>query len=68
LKEKAIYKINELAKELGVSIQTVKNYEEQGILPKAKRDTKGWRYYILEDIIKIKALYQQEIKKTVFSE
>jgi len=63
LKEKGIYKINRLAKELGVSIQTIKNYEAEGILPKAKRDPKGWRYYSREDIIKIKALYQQEIVK-----
>jgi|WetSurSiteA1Bulk_404760.scaffolds.fasta_scaffold744271_1 DNA-binding transcriptional MerR regulator len=58
-----IYKINALAKELGVSIQTIKNYETSGILPKAQRDPKGWRYYTWEDVLKIKALYQEEIKK-----
>lgn len=63
MKDKRIYKIHRLAKELGVSIQTIKNYEAQGILPKAKKDAKGWRYYSWEDIIKIKALYQQEIVK-----
>ncbi len=64
MKNNKIYKINNLAKELGVSIQTIKNYENSGILPKAKRDKKGWRYYTAEDIIKIKALYEQEIKRT----
>jgi DNA-binding transcriptional MerR regulator len=64
MKERKIYKINHLAKELDVSIQTIKNYEAEGILPKAKRDAKGWRYYSREDMIKIKALYQQEITKT----
>ena len=58
---KKVYKINEVAKELNVSIQTIKNYERWGILPKAKRDRKGWRYYTQEDLIKIKALYQEEI-------
>jgi len=57
------YKTNQLAAELGVSIQTIKNYEASGILPNPKRDNKGWRYYTGEDVIKIKALYQEEIKK-----
>ena len=61
MKKEVIHKINYLAKELGLSIQTIKNYEASGILPKAKRDSKGWRYYTREDVIKIKALYQQEI-------
>jgi len=55
------YKIKDLAKELGVSIQTIKNYEASGTLPNAKRDAKGWRYYTEEDILKIKALFQEEI-------
>ena len=64
MKKGNIYKINDLAKELNVSIQTIKNYEAQGVLPKARRDAKGWRYYTKEDLIKIKALYQEEIRKT----
>jgi DNA-binding transcriptional MerR regulator len=63
MEKRKIFKINHLAGQLGVSIQTIKNYESQGILPKAKRDDKGWRYYTAEDIVKIKALYEQEIKK-----
>ncbi|RKY28304.1 MAG: hypothetical protein DRP61_02060 [Candidatus Omnitrophota bacterium] len=62
-KKEKIYKIKDIAQELGVSIQTVKNYENLGILPKAKRDEKGWRYYTQEDLIKIKALYKEEIKR-----
>ncbi|MBN3040301.1 MAG: MerR family transcriptional regulator, partial [Candidatus Omnitrophica bacterium] len=61
-RQRSIFKINHLAKELGVSIQTIKNYEASGILPAPRRDDKGWRYYTEEDIIKIKALYQEEIK------
>ena len=63
VKKSKILKINHLAKELGISIQSVKNYETQGILPKAKRDAKGWRYYTEEDIIKVKALYREEITR-----
>ncbi len=61
---KTIYlKINKLAKELNVSIQTIKNYETWGILPKARRDNKHWRYYTTEDVLKIKALFAEEIKQ-----
>jgi len=58
-----IIKIHGLAAELGVAIQTIKNFEDRGILPKAQRDSKGWRYYTPEDIVKIKALYQEEVTK-----
>jgi len=64
MKNSKTYKINELAKQLEVSIQTIKNYESSGILPKARRDKKGWRFYTQEDIIKIKAFYQEEIKRS----
>ena len=57
------HRINALAKSLGVSAQTVKNYENQGILPRARRDARGWRYYTDEDILKIRALYVSEIRK-----
>lgn len=46
-----------------MSIQTIKNYEAREILPKAKRDNKKWRYYTQEDVIKIKALYKEDIIK-----
>jgi DNA-binding transcriptional MerR regulator len=55
------YRIHSLAKELGVSVQTIKNYEEKGILPRARRDDKGWRYYTGEDVLKVKALYMDDV-------
>jgi predicted site-specific integrase-resolvase len=63
MQQRRVYKINKIAKELGVSIQTIKNYEDRGILPKPKRDIIGWRYYTWEDLVKIKALYVEEIVK-----
>ena len=59
--DKRKYRINTLAKELGVSVQTIKNYEEKGILPRARRDSKGWRYYTGEDVLKVKALYMDDL-------
>jgi DNA-binding transcriptional MerR regulator len=56
-----VYKINTIAKELAVSIQTIKNYEALGLLPKPRKDAKGWRFYTLEDLIKIKSLYKNEL-------
>ena len=61
--KKNIIKINDLANQLNVSIQTVKNYEAWGLLPKARRDEKKWRYYTVEDVLKIKALFADEIKQ-----
>ncbi len=55
------YRIHSLARELGVSVQTIKNYEEKGILPRARRDEKGWRYYTGEDVLKVKALYMDDL-------
>ena len=45
-----IYRIGELAKELDRSTLTIKKWEEGGLIPKAKRDSRGWRYYTEDDI------------------
>ena len=45
-----IYKVGELAKIAGVNVQTVRRYDEKGILS-SKRDPKsGYRYYNASDI------------------
>ncbi len=51
-----VYKIGELAKELDRSTLTIKKWEESGLIPKAKRDSRGWRYYTDEDIKAIKTI------------
>lgn len=53
------YKIGELAKELDRSTLTIKKWEENGIIPKAKRDSRGWRYYTTEDIRNIKEILRE---------
>ena len=54
--ERRIYKIGELAKELDRSTLTIKKWEESGLIPKARRDSRGWRYYTEDDIGRIKEI------------
>lgn len=54
--ERRLYKIGELAKELDRSTLTIKKWEESGLIPKAKRDSRGWRYYTEDDISGIKQI------------
>ena len=54
--EKEIYKMNDLAKELDRDKSTLLRWEKEGIIPLAKRDSRGWRFYSSEDfqnIVKI---------------
>lgn len=46
---KEAYKINDLARELDRDTSTILRWEKQGIIPSAKRDSHGWRYYSNED-------------------
>jgi len=51
-----IYKISELAKKLDRSPLTIKRWEARRVIPKAKRDSRGWRYYTeteVKELIKI---------------
>lgn len=54
------YKIGELAKKFGVSVQTIRFYEEKGLLTPTKDEHTGYRYYdnwninFLLDIIQLK--------------
>ena len=55
-----IYRIGELAKELDRSTLTIKKWEESGLIPKAKRDSRGWRYYTEDDVNKIKMTLEEQ--------
>ncbi len=57
--ERRMYKIGELAKELDRSTLTIKKWEESGLIPEAKRDSRGWRYYTEGDIIRIKKILKE---------
>lgn len=43
-------KIGDLAKAAGVSVKTVRFYEEQGVMPTAPRTDAGYRTYYEEDV------------------
>ena len=54
-----IYRIGDLAKELERTPLTIKSWEKKGIIPKAKRDSRGWRYYTEDDLNRIKRLVKE---------
>jgi len=54
-----IYRIGELAKELDRSTLTIKKWEENGLIPKARRDSRGWRYYTEDDISRIREILEK---------
>src|SRR3989338_5781219 len=56
MKSRDVYKINDLVKALDRDKTTILRWEKQGLIPKAKRDSRGWRYYTKSD-------YDEIIKK-----
>ncbi len=54
------YRISDIAAQVDRSITALRRWEIEGMMPKAKRDSRGWRIYTkkqVEEIIKL-------IKKT----
>lgn len=51
--QEEIIHIADLAKSLDRSIRTVKEWEKKGLIPKARRDSRGWRVYSPEQADKI---------------
>ena len=47
-------KIGNLAKRVGVGIDTVRYYEREGLLQKAQRRTSGYRMYDVDDIQRLR--------------
>ena len=54
-----IYKIKDLALRLDRSILTVKRWERQGLIPKARKDSRGWRIYTEAEVRDILRLVQE---------
>lgn len=50
--------ITDVAKTLGVTPRTIMRWEKSGKIKKSRRDWRGWRFYIKEDIDSIKKFYE----------
>jgi len=53
------YRIKEIIDNIDRDKTTVLRWEKQGLIPKAKRDSRGWRYYSQKQIEKILDLIQK---------
>ena len=51
---KDIYNIGELVKELNINKETIRYYENIGLLSEPKRNDNGYRIYSKEDIDKVR--------------
>jgi len=62
------YYINEILRELDRNKTTLIRWEEKGLIPKAKRDSRGWRYYSQKEIQRIIKLIKKSnyFRKNVF--
>ena len=56
------YRLNDILKKIDRNKTTVLRWEAQGLIPKAERDSRDWRYYTEKDIKKIVNL----VKKTKY--
>jgi len=54
-----VYKIKDLALRLDRSILTIKRWERQGLIPKARKDSRGWRIYTESEVRDILRLVQE---------
>ena len=53
--KKRYYSAQEVAKELGISKQTLLRYEKREVFPKPRRNVvNGWREYTQSDLAKLK--------------
>ncbi len=57
---KGYFTIEHVARELGISKQTLMRYEKRGLLPKARRHPiNKWREYTPKDISNIKKILER---------
>ncbi len=47
------YRISDIAKQVDRSTIAVARWEKNGLIPKAKRDSRGWRIYTREQVDEI---------------
>lgn len=54
-----LYKIKDVALRIDRSILTLKRWEKQGHIPKARKDSRGWRIYTEEEVQEILRLVNE---------
>jgi len=50
--------ITEVAQQLGISVKTILRWEKSGKIRKARRNWRGWRVYVPEDLEQLKGLFE----------
>jgi len=50
-----ILNIQQLARAVGLAADTLRRYEARGLIPPARRDRNGYRFYTPEDLKKVLA-------------
>lgn len=53
---KKVMTINQAAEKIGVSTKTIQRWEKGKLIPKAKRDWRGWRMYTMSDVKRMKKI------------
>lgn len=48
-----VYKIKDVALRIDRSILTLKRWEKAGLIPKARKDSRGWRVYTEDELQEI---------------
>ena len=51
-----LLRVNEVARELGISEAWLRRAEQRGRIPKARRDMNGWRVYTEADIASLRQI------------
>lgn len=55
------YTMTQAAKKINRSIQTLRSWEEEGLI-KPERDDRGWRYFSDADIIKLEQIKKNKLQ------
>ena len=53
------YRISNVAKRIDRTPMTILRWEKVGLIPKAERDSRGWRIYSESDVASIVSLVEQ---------
>lgn len=58
---KEVFRIGQVAKQAGVSVETVRFYEREGLLQKPARKETGYRLYSIEIVRRVKFIRRQRL-------